>query len=226
MRLSWTVIHSPGDTSIRIWSSGPSGFASSGSSFPDRFVFTSTSVVVEALIVAGGFVVGTGVGAIVVVDLAAVVLATVAVGLSAATVAVAAVVVDLAAVVLATVAVVVVVDLACVVLDAVAVVLAAVAAVVASVVDLASVVLAIVAVVLAAVVVDISPDATVDAAVVVVGVVVVGVFCNRNFAVTKNCDRVDANWFPLSGLSVVRPKASVFGLEPISWLQNSLNAFL
>ena len=212
MRLSLTVIHSPGDTSIRIWSSGPSGFALSGSSFPDRFVFTSTSVVVEALIVAGGFVVGTGVGAIVVVDLAAVVLATVAVGLSAATVAVAAVVVDLAAVVLATVAVVVVVDLACVVLDAVAVVLAAVAAVVASVVDLASVVLAIVAVVLAAVVVDISPDPTVDAA-----VVDVGVFCNRNFAVTKNCDRVDANWFPLSGFSVVRPKASVVGLEPISW---------
>ena len=216
MRLSWTVIHSPGDTSIRIWSSGPSGFASSGSSFPKLFAFTFTSVVVEAVIVAGGFVVGSGVGAVVVVDLAAVVLATVAVGLSAATVAVVAVVVDLA-----TVAVVVVVDLACVVLDAVAVVLAAVAAVVASVVDLASVVLAIVAVVLAAVVVDISPDATVDAA-----VVVVGVFCNRNFAVTKNCDRVDANWFPLSGLSVVRPKASVFGLEPISWLQNSLNAFL
>ena len=220
MRLSWTEIHSPGDTSIRIWSSGPSGFASSGSSFPKLFAFTFTSVVVEAVIVAGGFVVGSGVGAVVVVDLAAVVLATVAVGLSAATVAVAVAVDDLAAVVLATVAVVVV-DLACVVLDAVAVVLAAVAAVVASVVDLASVVLAIVAVVLAAVVVDISPDATVDAA-----VVVVGVFCNRNFAVTKNCDRVDATRFPLSGLSVVRPKASVFGLEPISWLQNSLNAFL
>ena len=224
MRLSWTVIHSPGDTSIRIWSSGPSGFASSGSSFPDRFIFTSTSVVVEALIVAGGFVGGTGVGAVVVVDLVAVVLATVAVGLSAATVTVAAVVVDLATVAV----VVVVVDLACVVLDAVAVVLAAVAAVVAFVVDLASVVLAIVAVVLAAVVVDISPDATVDAAVVVdispdgtvdaaAVVVVVGVFCNRNFAVTKNCDRVDATRFPLSGLSVVRPKASVVGLEPISW---------